>query len=165
MIPNIFKFNKWYYELLIVSFFYFGLVLTASSLIISKINNKPFYFLERLIIYSILGALFHVYGEYSGLNEWYVNQNKGKDLNNLVSMAYETVLVGFAYGIFGIFGELLLNQLYSKNIFNGNEQIQLFLLNSLWTSLLHVFGEYNGINQWYYETHFEAIPRPQNQNL
>jgi heme/copper-type cytochrome/quinol oxidase subunit 3 len=139
-------------ELLIVAIFYFGLLYLVFDIVYKKLLNHEYKLkINRYIFYFFLGIGFHLLGEITGFNKKYIDLNKNKDLTNVPNMIRETVIVGAFYGFIFTF----LEHFYFKESFNFNRAILIFIL----AAIIHVFGEYNGVNKWYYDKFYDSIKR------
>lgn len=139
-------------ELLIVALFYFGLLYFVFDIIYKKFINTNYEFnINRYIFYFVLGIGFHLLGEITGVNKKYININKNKNLNNYTGMFKETIIIGAFYGFIFTFIE----HFYFKDKFNFERAFLIFVL----ASIIHLFGEYNGVNKWYYDKFYDSIKR------
>jgi hypothetical protein len=139
-------------ELLVVAIFYFGLLYFVFDIIYKKLLNNDYKLkINRYIFYFFLGIGFHILGEITGFNKKYIDLNKNKDLTNISSMIRETIIVGVFYGFIFTFIE----HFYFKETFIFDRAILIFIL----AGAIHVFGEYNGVNKWYYDKFYDSIKR------
>jgi len=130
-------------EIIIVGFIYFGLLYFFFDFIYKKLIN-PNYVLNwnKYVFYFFLGICFHILGEVTKLNKKYVEMNINKDLSNKFNMIKETVIVGAFYAfIFPILEYYFFNEKFMLD-----RTITIFVI----ASIIHIIGEYNGVNKWYY---------------